>query len=84
MLVAFSSLRVDQLWHLKMQLDKNKAMETTFFSFGKILIDELNYNFQFCVKATLSFRAVNVDADFTAAHLGYELIWCFTIQLLWF
>lgn len=34
MLVAFSSLRVDQLWHLKMQLDKNKAMKTTFFSFG--------------------------------------------------
>lgn len=40
MLVAFSSLRVDQLWHLKMQLDKNKAMKTTFFSFGKILIDK--------------------------------------------
>ena len=73
MLVAFSSLRVDQLWHLKMQLDKNKATKTTFFSFGKILIDKLTYNFQFCVKAT-SFRAVNVDADFTAANLGYEFI----------
>lgn len=84
MLVAFSSLRVDQLWRLKMQLDKNKAMKTTFFSFGKILIDKLTYNFQFCVKATLSFRAVNVDADITAANLGYEFIWCFTIQLLWF
>lgn len=84
MLVAFSSLRVDQLWHLKMQLDKKKAIKTTFFSFGKILIDKLTYNFQFYVKATLSFRAVNVDADFTAANLGYELIWCFTIQLLWF
>ena len=83
MLVAFSSLRVDQLWHLKMQLDKKKAIKTTFFSFGKILIDKLTYNFQFCVEAT-SFRAVNVDADFTAANLGYEFIWCFTIQLLWF
>lgn len=83
MLVAFSSLRVDQLGRLKMQLDKNKAMKTHFFN-CKILIDKLTYSFQFRVKATLSFRAVNVDADFTAANLGYELIWCFTIQLLWF
>ena len=61
MLVAFSSLRVDQLWHLKMQLDKNKAMKTTFFSFGKILIDKLTYNFQFCVKATLSLMPISLQ-----------------------
>lgn len=61
MLVAFSSLRVDQLWHLKMQLDKKKAIKTTFFSFGKILIDKLTYNFQFCVKATLSFMPISLQ-----------------------
>ena len=67
---AFSSLRVNQLGRLKMQLDKNKAMKTNFFN-CKILIDKLTYSFQFCVKATLSFRAVNVDADFTAANLPW-------------